>query len=259
MVEETVADAADGFDQGVIRVVVDLAAEALDVDIDKVGAGVVMVVPDVLAELGSVEDAAGRAHEAGQEGEFPGGERDVLGSAADFAGEEIEGKVGGGQEAGVVAGASSEDGVEAGDEFVGVEGLWQVVIGAEVQALDAFVEGSAGGEQEYGDGAAEFADLAEDAEAVAAGKHDVEDQGIERARGGEGEGVIAIVADVDDKAGGFERLADECGDLPLVFSHEHFHGGRLACLGGGDEAVNHDKTVMRDQGKDSWGGDGMCP
>ena len=259
MTEEAVADATDGLDQGLIRVVVDLAADALDIDIDEVGARVVMVVPDMFAELGSVEDAARRTHEAGEQGELPRRECDVLGSASNLAGKEIDREVRGRKQAGVVAGAASEDCVETGDEFVSVEGLRQVVIGTKIQAFDAFVEGSAGGEEEDGNRAAEFADLAKDAEAVAAGEHDVQNQGIERAGGGEGEGVVAVVADVDDKAGGFERLADECGDFPLVFSHEHFHGGRLACPGGGYEAVNHDKTVMRDQGKDSWGGDGMCP
>lgn len=259
VVEETVSDAADRLDQGVVGVVVDLAADALDIDIDEVGARVVVVVPDVFAELGPVEDPARRAHEAGEEGELPAGEGDVLGAAADLAGEEVDREIGCREEAGVVAGAAPEDGVETGDELVGVEGLRQVVIGAEVQAFDAFVEGGAGGEEEDGDRAAELADLAEDAEAIATGEHDVQDQGIEGAGGGEGEGVVAIVADVHDEARGLERLADEGGDLPLVFSHEHFHGGRLAWPGGGGEAVNHDKTVMRERGKDSWGSDGMGP
>lgn len=235
----------------------DLASETLDVDVDEVGAGVVVVVPHVFAELRAVEHAAGRTHEAGEEGEFARGERDVLGSSADLPGEEVDRKVGGGEEAGVVAGTSAQDGVESGDQFIGEEGLREVVIGTEVQAFDAFVEGSAGGEEEDGNRAAEFADLAKDAEAVAAGEHDVQNQGIERAGGGEGEGVAAVVADVDDKAGGFQRLADECGDFPLVFSHEHFHGGRLACPGGGYEAVNHDKTVIEGGWGDSWLGGGI--
>lgn len=232
-------------------VVQDLAPDALDVHIDEVGTGVVVVVPDVFAELGAVEDASGRPHEAGEEGELAGGERDRLCTSADVAGEEVDVEFTGGEQAGLVAGAASQDGVEPGDEFVGVEGLGEVIVSAEIQAFDAFVEGGAGGQEEDGNGIPEFAELAEDAEAVAARQHDVEHEGIVGMGRGEREGVGAIVAGIDDEAGGLECLADEGRDLPIVFRHEDLHGLEASDGVLPRVAVNHDKTVMRTVGEAS--------
>ena len=72
-----------------------------------------------------------------------------------------------------MAGGAAGDGVEAGDEFVDVEGFREVVVGAEVEAFEAFVEGAAGGDEDDGDGEALVAEVPQDAQAVAPGDHDI--------------------------------------------------------------------------------------
>ena len=122
-----------------------------------------------------------------------------------------------------MAGGAAGDGVEAGDEFVDVEGFREVVVGAEVEAFEAFVEGAAGGDEDDGDGEALVAEVPQDAQAVAAGDHDIEDEGIVGARGGEGVGIVAVVAKIDHEALRLEALADEGGELLVVFHHQDFH------------------------------------
>src|SRR3569623_3722867 len=60
---ETISDAADGVDQRIGLGIVDLAADAADIDVDDVGGGVEMQVPDVLEQHRARDDPALVAHE----------------------------------------------------------------------------------------------------------------------------------------------------------------------------------------------------
>src|SRR5919198_5021088 len=55
---EAISDAADGVDQRIGLGVVDLAADAADIDVDDVGGGVKMQVPDMLQQHRPGNDAA---------------------------------------------------------------------------------------------------------------------------------------------------------------------------------------------------------
>ena len=72
---------------------------------------------------------------------------------------------------------AAEEGGEASEEDAEVEGLGEVVVGAGGEAFDDVFGAAAGGEQEDGGVAAGFAKGADDGEAVAAGEHDVEEDG----------------------------------------------------------------------------------
>ena len=62
----------------------------MDVDVHEVGAGVEVVVPDVLADLDTGEGLAGRAQQVGEERKLARGEFDDLAVAADLAGDEVD-------------------------------------------------------------------------------------------------------------------------------------------------------------------------
>jgi hypothetical protein len=235
---------------------VDLFAEALDIDVDEVGAGIEVVVPDVFADLDATEDAAGGAHEVFEEGELAGGELDAGGFAFYLAGCEVEDEVIHAKNVGGVAGGAADDGVDAGDEFFDVKGFGQVIIGAEVEAFDAFIEAGARGEEDDGDGISLFAESAEDTESVAAGKHDIEDDEVVGGGGGDGVGVVAIAGGVDGEALFFEALLDEGEELVLIFDDEDAHGSGIGIFlrevhgvsplrtWGARRFCKHDKTVM---------------
>src|SRR3569623_3179646 len=60
---EAISIAADGVDQWIGLGIVDLAADAADIDVDDVGGGVEMQVPDVLEQHRARDDPALVAHE----------------------------------------------------------------------------------------------------------------------------------------------------------------------------------------------------
>ena len=184
-----------------------------------------MVIPDVFANLCAGESLAGGAEQVGEERKLPRGEFDDGALAADFAGDEIDGDVAVLEEGEGGAGGAAGDGVEPGDELVDVERFREIIIGTEVEPFEAFVESAAGGDEDDGDGEALVAEVAQDAQAVAAGDHDIKDEGVVGACGGERVGIVAVVAEIDREALRLEALTDEGGELLVVFHHQDFHLG----------------------------------
>ena len=68
--------AASGTNQRLLSWHIDLAAKALDVDVDDVRQRVVMFVPDVLGDIGPAHDQSGVMSEVFEQRVLPGGERD---------------------------------------------------------------------------------------------------------------------------------------------------------------------------------------
>lgn len=229
-----VADAAHGLDHGGIVVGREFAAEALDVNIDEIRAGIEVVVPDVFADLGAGKRLAGRAQEVGEQGELARGEPDQSAGAERLARDEIYGEFAMLEEGEGGAGGAAGDGVEARHEFIDVEGFNEVIVGAEVEAFEALVERAAGGDEHDGDGETALAELAQNAEAVAAGDHDIEDEGVVGAGGGEGEGIVAVIAEIDGDRLRFETFAHEVRELLVVFEHQDFHAPASTGAVGGE-------------------------
>src|SRR5262245_65568583 len=79
---EAIPDAANGVDQRIGLLVVQLAADASDIDIDDVGRGIEMKVPDMLKQHGPRYHAALIAYQILEQLEFAGQQRDLLAAAA---------------------------------------------------------------------------------------------------------------------------------------------------------------------------------
>src|SRR6185312_5843664 len=79
---ETVSDPANGMDQRIGLLVVDLSAQPSNIDIDDVGRRIEMKVPDVLQQHGPGYDAALIAHQIFQKLEFLGKKVDILAAPA---------------------------------------------------------------------------------------------------------------------------------------------------------------------------------
>ena len=177
-----VADAVDGADDARTE----LAAQGLDVGVDRAGAEAVAVAPDVGQELLPGEDHPGLVAEEGQDVELGGGEVDRLAVERGPAGGRLEchpaqpqgpaGGVGGG---GRVAGPPdpAEDGVDPGHQLPGAERLGQVVVGADGQA-DEQVGLRVPGRQHEDGHRPVLLDPAAHLEAVEAGEHQVEDDEV---------------------------------------------------------------------------------
>src|SRR5258708_646250 len=79
---KTVPHAANRVDQRIRLLTVDLATHAADIDVDDVGRGVEMKIPDVLQQHGAGYDAACVPNQILQKLEFPGQQQDVLAAPA---------------------------------------------------------------------------------------------------------------------------------------------------------------------------------
>src|SRR5712671_371972 len=79
---ETVPDTANRVDQRIGLLAVDLATDAPDIDVDDIGRGIEMKVPDVLQQHGAGDDAAFVANQIRQELEFARKKRNRLAAPA---------------------------------------------------------------------------------------------------------------------------------------------------------------------------------
>src|SRR3954454_20898442 len=88
-----VADPAHRLNQLLRVLVVDLAAQVADVDVDYIGEPVVVHIPDMLDDHGAAERTAAIAHHVLENAELLGREVDGFGAADDFAADAIEGEI----------------------------------------------------------------------------------------------------------------------------------------------------------------------
>ncbi len=123
-------------------------------------------------------------------------------------------------------GGPAQDGADARDEFGGIEGLGQVIVGAHFEAADA-VARVAFGRQHQDRNAGLLADAAEDVEAVGIGHHHVQhDQGVVFGKGAlDAAGAAGGPADLEAFAG--EVAGDEVAEFGIVIDNQHaFHDSR---------------------------------
>ena len=120
---------------------------------------------------------------------------------------------------------AAEESGEASEEDAEVEGLGEVVVGAGGEAFDDVFGAAAGGKKEDRSVAVGFAKGTDDGEAVAAGEHDVEEDGDGRIGGAgsggfkePGEGCVAVGFVVRAVAFGFEIEDEALGEVFLVFN-----------------------------------------
>src|SRR5258707_15195946 len=75
---ETVPDTANGMNQRIGLLAVDFAGDASDIDVDDIGRGVEMKIPDVPQQHGPGYDAVFVANQILEKLEFPGKQQNVL-------------------------------------------------------------------------------------------------------------------------------------------------------------------------------------
>jgi len=196
-----------------------------------------LVAEDALAEFIAGNHLSGQLGESGHEFKFDGGERDGAAVVAHEAGAIIHfeiaenGEIGRRGSRGIrrCGRSAAQDGVDARGEFTRIEGLGEVVIGADFEADDAVDVVTVGGEHHDGDGGG-CADLAENFKAAHAREHDVEDdQGI-----GTGESAIEAHDAVMDGFGAQalrnEIFRDEVAQLNVVIHDQNAGVERWSCI-----------------------------
>src|ERR1700675_1417822 len=217
---ETVPDTANRMDQRISLLAVDLAAHAPDIDVNDVGRGIEMKVPDMLQQHRPGYDAAFVAHQILQQLEFAGKKRNVLGAPAGGPRHEVTREIADAQDGllddGVAAPAQRLDARQQLDEG---EGLDHIVVAAGAQAPHPVVDLPERADDQDGRGDAASAQLTHDRDAVDARKHAVDhDHGIVAgdttaqsvvAAGGQIDLVTAARERFDELTGGFRIILDD--------------------------------------------------
>jgi hypothetical protein len=189
------------------------------------------VISVTASQLVTLDDRAGRLEEHLQQGELDGGQLDRLAGAADQATAEVHLDVvhaEPGQRAIVVVGrrldlGPAQDRTNAGYQLARVEGLREVVVGAELEPDDAIDVVAPSGQHEHRD-SRRTANGTQDVEAADARQHHVEDQ--ELIPPGEGSlcGSRPINLGVEGEPLTTQVLADQVGKLHVVVEEKHSNG-----------------------------------
>src|SRR5215471_4073406 len=252
LVLQDVAGSADRVEELLLLRPVDLAAQIADVHVDDVALGVEVEPPHVLDQHRPREDAAGVAHEVLEQRPLARGQLDPAAGPLHLARGRIERQVGQPQDRGAPLRAAPEQGAHSRQELVEREGLGQVVVGAEIEPGHLVGYAVARGEHDDRRVHAGLARGLEDAEAVALGQHDVEDDQIvgvapeDKVQGG-----IAVGGRLHGVSLFLQPLPDEAQDLPIVLDHENTHGSpdssysHHARIGGSRRAIFRRSSTRR--------------
>ena len=209
------------------RVVAELLAQVGDVHVDRALAHHRVAAARLAEERVARHHAPGPPRERHEEVELHPRELDALPRHARLAAREVDDDGARAELGGGAAGLrAAEDGAEAREELPGGDGLREVVVGAELEAHHPVGLVAAGREHEDGD-VAPRADAAAHLEAVEAGHHHVEEDGVVAAPLEHGEAAAPV--------GGVRRRdvvlrevgGDELGEAGVVVDVQHpdRHGG----------------------------------
>ena len=183
----------------------------------------VAIAPHLVEQLGAAVHPARVAGEVGQQVELLGGEAQRPGSEAGAALGRVDRQVadddrllalGQGLDA-------AEDRPHPGDQLADAERLGEVVVGPHLEAEHPIALAGARGEhQDRGVGRL-AADLLADVEAVEARQHEVENDGVERPRGGELEAARPVVRQHHLEARVLQVQLHQPRQLALVLDHQN--------------------------------------
>ena len=240
-----VPDAAHGADRAVGA---ELGAQLGDVHVHGAGAGHRRVAPHLAEQLLAGEDAAGPAHQVGEQVELGGGQAvlDAAGEDPALRGVERDAADRLRRGLGDAVRAAQHPG-DAGDQLARRERFGHVVVGAHLEPDDAVDLVVAGGDEEDRRPVLLGAQPAADLDTVDAGQPDVEDDRRRLVAVDRVEGVVTVVLDVHAVAGLGQVQADDVGDRGLVLDDQDEAAGLGPARLGGRRG--HDRTLGGGSGR----------
>src|SRR5688572_13794344 len=203
--------------------VVDLAPQPLDIDLDQIRHRVEAVVPDMLGDVGAPEDLSLTLHQVFEERVLLGRQLNGAARPLDAAGTRVDDEILDGQYGRGERRPAPQQRPDARQQFPEVIRLWQVIVGAGVQALDAFVETAAGRQHEDWDRRSCRPKLAAHIQAVHHRQHDVEDEEVVIVGADLLECGLPVRGDVHGVGMFAQALGEHRGCGWLIFDDEYSH------------------------------------
>ncbi len=213
---ELVAHAANGLDERIAGL--QLLAQMADVHVDGAIERRGLAVVEILHQGVARKHASGGAHQHFQNVELEGGQLHALAGGEDLAGAGVErdavdfqARIGRGRTRFIAA----QDGADARGQFARIEGLGQVVVGAQFQAHDAVHILAARGQHDDRD-LALSAQPAENLEAVDARQHDVQHHQVDARFQSLRQAAIAFVLAAHREALPLQKLPQKGAEFGIV-------------------------------------------
>src|ERR1700704_2684142 len=204
---EEVAESTHGLDD----VDAELPANAPDEDFDRVGITIEVLVVEMLDQFTARNDTAGVVHEIGKQAIFVRGQLDRIAVDGDPAGAGIEAHAAAIELALGVAGRTTQQGADARQDFLEMERLRDIVVGAGVETLDLIAPTVARGQDQDRHGPSGPAPRLEHRDAIHFGQADIEDDRVIRLAFAEKVTLFAIEGTIDHVA-----RVGKCGrELPV--------------------------------------------
>jgi len=200
-----------------------LLAHAADKDLDRVRIAIEVLIVEMLDEFGAGHHAPFVVHEVGEQPVFMGGELDRIAVDADAAGARVEPDRPAGQFALGVPGGAAQQGADAGEDFLEMEGLGDIIVGAGVEPLDLVAPAIARRQDQDGHGAAGAPPRLQHGDAVQFRQADVEDDRVVGLVLAEIMAFLAVKGAVDDVAGIGESRRQLTIKIRIVLDNEQPH------------------------------------
>ena len=119
---------------------------------------------------------------------------------------------------------TAAEGAKPGEEFLESERLWQVIVGAGVEAAHPIIDAVEGGKQKDGGVHAVAAEAPADLKTAHGGQEDIEHDDVVGAVRRKREPFFAVVGDVNGVAFFFEHAADDLSEAAFIFDDKDVHG-----------------------------------
>jgi NADPH-dependent 2,4-dienoyl-CoA reductase/sulfur reductase-like enzyme len=212
----------------------DLSPQDADEHLDRIRIPLVILAVDLLGQLGARDDAAGMVHQIVEHLVLIGRQLHRRAVDGDLARGRVQAQVADFDGGRRVLGLAAHIGAHAREQFAHVEGFGDVVIGAEIEALDLLAPAVAGREDQHRHGAPVLAPRLQHREPVNLRQAEVEDGQIVRLGLAKELAVLAIVGGIDSIARIRERSAELLTQVLVVLDHQYPHA--LSILAGGVHA-----------------------
>src|SRR3954451_13971507 len=221
---EYVTCAADRVEEARFATGLELSSQVGYEDLDRVRDRERVIAPDLVEQLLAADHQALVAHEVFEQLELALGEVDLAIAARDLVRVGVEREIADPQGRHPARRAAPQQRPQPGEQLLAFERLDQVVVGADVEALDAGLQRVPRGEHQDRGVVAVVAQALGDVDAVQPWQAKVEHDDVRQERMGLIEAAHAIRGELDLIALQAQRALQNLGDLLIVLDDEHAHG-----------------------------------
>ena len=177
----------------------------------------------MLDQLGAAHHLALVVEQVAEQLVFLGGQLHRLAAARDLARARVEPDVARGQLGGGIARGAADQGAQPGDQFLGLERLGDIVVGAGIEAGHLVRPAVARGEHQDRGGLAFLAPAVEHGQPVDLRQAEIEDDRVILLVGAEIEALLAIGGEIHRIARAFQRVAELLPQVRLILDDQQSH------------------------------------